>query len=133
MVEMHISYDGELRCSATHGPSGAVLRTDAPVDNHGKGECFSPTDLLATAALSCMLTIMGIHAQRDGIDLQGTTGSVSKHMSSDTPRRVARLDISITFGPAVPAASKAALEAAAIGCPVMRSIHPDITVAHEFV
>ncbi|NIP97177.1 MAG: OsmC family protein, partial [Akkermansiaceae bacterium] len=92
MVEIEINYEGQLRCGAEHGPSKDTLKTDAPVDNHGRGEAFSPTDLVATALGSCMLTIMGIVAQRDGIPLEGSRARVVKHMSTDTPRRIAKLE-----------------------------------------
>ena len=131
MVAMDVRYDGSLRCTAIHGPSGCELITDAPVDNHGKGESFSPTDLVATAAASCMLTIMGIVAQRDDIDLIGTSASVLKQMTTQPPRRIAQLDVTITFGPQVPATAYAALERAALGCPVLRSLHSDIVVNHS--
>src|SRR5438093_2949357 len=91
MVKISIEYKGELHCSAKHGPSGAQLETDAPRDNEGKGESFSPTDLVATALGTCMATIMGIYARRHDIDLRGMKIEVSKEMSADTPRRIARL------------------------------------------
>src|SRR5829696_2497578 len=90
-VQIDIVYQGELRCTTTHGPSQTQLFTDAPVDNHGKGESFSPTDLVATALGTCMLTIMGIYAERHDIDLRGTVASVDKEMTSTAPRRIARL------------------------------------------
>src|SRR5215210_6618245 len=82
MVQIDIAYQGELRCDARHRPSGASFVTDAPVDNMGKGESFSPTDLVATALGTCMLTIMGIYAERHAIDLRGTTVTVAKEMAS---------------------------------------------------
>ena len=95
MIEIAIDYEGKLRCSATHGPSGKVLSTDAPVDNNGLGEAFSPTDLVATALGTCMATVMGIVAERKEISLKGMKVSVGKHMSEDSPRRISRLDIDI--------------------------------------
>ena len=93
MVKVAIEYSGELHCVATHGPSGRKLETDAPVDNQGKGESFSPTDLVATALGTCMATIMGIYAQRHGIDLRGMKMEVTKEMTQAPPRRrIARLD-----------------------------------------
>src|SRR5215207_6547097 len=94
-VQIDIVYQGELRCTATHGPSQQQLFTDAPVDNHGRGESFSPTDLVATALGACMLTIMGIFSQRHAIDLKGTTVSVQKEMTQTPPRRIARLTTEI--------------------------------------
>src|SRR5688572_24093921 len=95
MVSIDIVYAGELRCRATHGPSSAELVTDAPVDNHGKGEAFSPTDLLATALGTCMVTVMGIAARKDAIVLDGTRVAVKKIMTSTPPRRAARLEVDV--------------------------------------
>src|SRR5438093_7379337 len=91
MVKSTIEYRGGLHCVAKHGPSGATLETDAPVDNQGRGESFSPTDLVATALGACMATIMGIYAQRKNINLEGMRIEVSKEMSQDAPLRIARL------------------------------------------
>src|SRR5438046_10336030 len=90
MVNISIRYDGDLHCSARHGPSNSKLATDAPTDNKGKGEAFSPTDLVATAVGSCMSTTMGIKAEELGVDLRGMTVSVKKEMPKDGPRRIAR-------------------------------------------
>src|ERR1041384_6865382 len=95
-VEINIVYEGQLRCAATHGPSQAKLITDAPVDNHGKGESFSPTDLVATALGVCMATVMGIYAQRHDIDLRGMKVTVGKEMVQAPVRRIARLTCEIT-------------------------------------
>ena len=95
MVEIKIDYQGDLHCRAVHGPSGAVLETDAPVDNNGRGESFSPTDLVATALGACMTTVVGIVAKRKEIDVQGMKVTVKKHMSTDTPRRIAKLELDI--------------------------------------
>ena len=97
MVTITSLYDGGLRCTATHGPSGVTLITDAPVDNHGKGESFSPTDLVATAVANCMMTVMGIAAERHGIDLKGTSVTIGKEMSSDLPRRIVGLRSMMTI------------------------------------
>ena len=91
MVTLTARYEGGLRCQAVHGPSGATLLTDAPVDNHGRGESFSPTDLVATAVGTCMMTIMGIVADRHGIDLTGMTAETTKQMSTSPPRRIVAL------------------------------------------
>src|SRR5438128_8765901 len=88
MVKVNVSYTGDLRCDAMHGPSNAKIATDAPTDNKGKGEAFSPTDLVATALATCMSTTMGIKAQELGVDLRGMTISVQKEMSKDAPRRI---------------------------------------------
>ena len=91
MVKVNVSYTGDLHCDATHGPSQSKISTDAPMDNKGKGEAFSPTDLVATALGTCMTTTMGIKAQELGIDLRGMTVSVQKEMSKDPPRRIVGL------------------------------------------
>src|SRR5271155_5036987 len=91
MVKATIEYEGGLHCTATHGPSRRQLDTDAPVDNQGKGESFSPTDLVAVALGTCMATVMGIYAQRHGIALKGMKVEVTKEMSATGPRRIARL------------------------------------------
>ena len=126
MVHMEIAYLGGLRCEATHGPSGAVVHTDAPVDNHGKGEAFSPTDLAAMSLGVCMATVMGIAAERHAVDLKGMTVSVDKTMSSDTPRRIARIDVHFRIPLPADHAQRALLEATARACPVHHSLHPDI-------
>jgi len=126
MIEIHIAYQGQLRCHATHLPSQCSLHTDAPVDNHGRGESFSPTDLVATALATCLATILGIVADRKGVDLSGTTLSVQKHMSDSPPRRIARLPVEITIPLPPSHPDRPALEAAALACPVNQSLHPDI-------
>src|SRR5688500_19235092 len=95
MVEIQVAYQGELRCQAKHGPSGTTIITDPPVDNMGKGESFSPTDLVATALGACMLTLMGISAQRHNLDISGTKATVTKEMVTDPFRRIGRLGVTI--------------------------------------
>lgn len=131
-VKVDIVYEGGLHCSAKHQPSSAVLATDAPVDNQGKGESFSPTDLMAAALGSCMLTIMGIYAERHGIELKGASASVTKEMAATPFRRISRLasDVYIPLSPAHP--DRAALEEAALTCPVHRSLHPEIQAPVRF-
>ena len=97
LVKISVSYEGQLRCSAIHGPSGATLSTDAPIDNEGKGESFSPTDLVATALAACMATIMGISAKRHSVKLEGMTIETTKEMSTDTPRKIVALKSTITI------------------------------------
>jgi uncharacterized OsmC-like protein len=128
MVEVTIDYKGELHCEALHGPSQAILETDAPVDNEGRGEAFSPTDLVATALGSCMATIMGITARRKEVDLQGLRIRVTKEMSPDLPRRISKLGVSITMPIAQDHPAAKVLQAAAMGCPVNHSLHPAIKV-----
>jgi putative redox protein len=131
MVQIQIHYEGELRCAATHGPSGTGLHTDAPVDNQGRGESFSPTDLLATALGACMATIMGIRARDLGVDLEGARIEVTKHMVADPLRRVGRLAVRMDL-PDAPTEARATLERAAHECPVARSVHPALEVEVDF-
>jgi putative redox protein len=135
MVEIQLAYSGELRCSAVHGPSGKTLITDAPVDNHGKGESFSPTDLVATALGSCMMTVMGIVAERKQLNLSGMKVRVEKHMSADSPRRIVKLPVVIVMPLPSDHPERALLEAAALGCPVHHSLHAGIEkpVSFEWV
>jgi uncharacterized OsmC-like protein len=128
MIEIRIDYEGQLHCAALHVPSSASLSTDAPVDNNGKGESFSPTDLLATALGTCMATVMGIAAQRKEISLDGMTLRVRKHMSEDPPRRVAKLEVEIRMPIPEGHPERKLLQSTVLGCPVHHSIHPDIEV-----
>jgi len=132
MVQIDILYQGDLRCQARHAPSGSTLETDAPVDNEGKGERFSRTDLVGTALGACMATIMGIMARRKGIELAGMTVRVEKTMSQDAPRRIARLEchIHLPLPPNHP--DRVVLERGALSCPVRESIHPDIDTPVTF-
>jgi uncharacterized OsmC-like protein len=122
-----IIYKGNLRTQATHLQSGTEIETDAPVDNHGKGERFSPTDLVATSLGNCMLTIMGIKARDMNVDLSGTTVSVTKVMVSE-PRRIGEIKVEFSFaeGFSPDEKQKTILERAAMTCPVIESLHPDI-------
>lgn len=131
-VEIQGKYEGDLKVRVEHGPSRSVFATEAPVDNGGTGGSFSPTDLVATALGSCMMTIMGIVAKRDGIPLGGATFRVEKHMSAEAPRRIARLPIVFRMPGGLTGDQRQKLEAAAMACPVKRSIHPEIDVAVEF-
>lgn len=126
MVEVSVRYEGGLRCSARHGPSSVMFKTDAPVDNHGRGESFSPTDLLATALGTCMLTVIGITAQRKGLSVEGAEVRVRKFMSQDTPRRVVRLESEIDLPLPSHHPDCGLLQAAVFGCPVHHSLHPEI-------
>ena len=132
MVQIQIRYEGDLRCHATHGPSGTALSTDAPVDNQGKGESFSPTDLVATALGTCMLTIMGIVARRHGWDLSEATVEVEKGMVATPIRRIGSLKVVIRVPAELDEAAQKALELAAHTCPVHRSLHPDVQIPVEF-
>jgi uncharacterized OsmC-like protein len=128
MVEIKLSYEGDLHCSAIHTPSGSTLVTDAPVDNNGRGQAFSPTDLVATALASCMATVIGIVAKRKEIAVEGMTVVVRKHMTTDLPRRISRLELDLDIPLPASHPDRKILESAARGCPVHHSIHPDIEV-----
>lgn len=132
MVKIDLEYTGDLHCEAVHGPSGARVQTDAPVDNGGKGSSFSPTDLVATALGGCMATIMGLYAARHDIDLKGMKISVTKEMSV-APRRIARLIIRIEVPVSANSPHTGALVRAAEGCPVHKSLHPEIEKPIEFI
>jgi uncharacterized OsmC-like protein len=133
LVKISVRYEGQLHCSAVHGPSGAKLETDAPLDNEGKGESFSPTDLVATALAACMATIMGIAAKRHSIHLEGMEISTTKEMSTDSPRRIVALKSKITVPLSGDHPQRKLLEAAALGCPVHHSLDPRIEKPVEFV
>lgn len=133
MVEINVSYEGDLHCVATHGPSGVEIPTDAPVDNQGRGESFSPTDLVATALATCMVTIMGIVGRRKELAIEGTKVRVNKKMSAEMPRRIARLEVRIEVPLPVDHPEKDALINAAKTCPVHHSLHPGIEVPVEWV
>ena len=132
MVEIEIRYDGELHTTAHHGPSGSELETDAPKDNEGRGERFSPTDLVAAALGSCMATVMGIVARRHAWPLEGTRVRVEKHMATEPVRRIGRLVVELSMPKGLPEKSRAVLERAAHTCPVHRSLHPDVVVETRF-
>ncbi len=121
-----VNYSGDLRCQATHLRSGASFITDAPLDNHGKGEAFSPTDLLCVSLATCMLTTMAIHAPAKGITMPKANARVVKHMAAD-PRRVAHVEVHIRMeGGTLDDRQRAILENIAHTCPVARSLHPDV-------
>ena len=122
MVDIEISYEGELRCRAVHEPSAFELVTDAPVDNCGRGQSFSPTDLVATALGTCVLTMMGIVAHRHDWDITGVRGAVRKHMVADPQRRIERLVVKVTGGAQLYADARKVLERAALTCPVNESL-----------
>jgi putative redox protein len=133
MSKMQIEYLGELRLKATHY-SGAGLITDAPTDNHGKGESFSPTDLLCTSLGTCMITIMGIRAAKLGVNYEGIRAEVLKYMSTDQPRRVVKIRLKIQMPDNLKdAPERAEIEQAGLECPVALSLHPSIEQDVEFV
>lgn len=132
MVEIKLSYKGDLRCQAVHGPSGQMITTDAPKDNHGKGESFSPTDLLATSLASCMMTIMAIYAQKHDFCLKGMTARIEKHMI-ENPRKIGKLVLDICIPKdALPNDQRSVIEKVAMTCPVHHSLHPDIQIDISF-
>jgi putative redox protein len=132
MVEIDVVYEGDLHCRAKHGPSGSEIFTDAPKDNQGGGEAFSPTDLVGTAMGTCMLTMMGVYARKKGIDLKGSRVHVTKEMISTPHRRIRRLGVTFDLPAHVDEARRAALRRAAETCPVHRSLHPDVEVDLTF-
>jgi putative redox protein len=132
MVAIKFVYQGDLHCRSVHGPSGAELSTDAPKDNQGRGESFSPTDLVAAALGTCMLTVMGIMARTLKIDIAGTTATVEKRMTAAPPRRIESLTVKIHVPHSLSADDRQKLERAAHTCPVHKSLHPDIQTPIEF-
>lgn len=125
MVKISATYEGELCCTAVHEPSQSKLSTDAPKDNEGLGRYFSPTDLVATALATCILTTIGIVARRRNIDLQAASAEVEKHMNAD-PRRIGRLPVQLSLTGTFDDDEKTILERTAHTCPVHKSLHPDI-------
>jgi len=132
VVQIDILYQGDLRCQATHGPSRTQLVTDPPLDNHGKGESFSPTDLLATSLGTCMSTLMAIAAEKHGWNLVGMKVTVVKHMVADPERRVGKLAVTIRVPGEHDERARTTLERAALTCPVHRSLSPRVEIPVEF-
>jgi putative redox protein len=135
VVDIFLEYQGDLHCRAVHGPSSAVLVTDAPVDNQGRGESFSPTDLVATGLGTCMATVMGILARKHGYALEGMRVHVKKQMTSAKPRRIAQLAVEVTLPKSVTlsvADGRTALEQEAHQCPVRLSLLDAIEVPVHF-
>ena len=134
MVTINSTYLGDLRTESTHGPSGTTIRTDAPVDNHGKGEFFSPTDLVATAVGTCMLTIMGIVADRHDWRIEGATAEVRKIMAAAPERRIQRIEITLRIpGEGLADPARNALRKAAESCPVHATLGSNVEMPIEFV
>jgi putative redox protein len=132
MVTILGKYETGLRCHVTHEQSGSTFFTDAPLDNHGQGRSFSPTDLVATALGACMMTVLGIRGEREGVNLSGSHFRVTKEMTSQLPRKIARLGVDLHLPAGVPADQRERLEAAARGCPVHHSLHPDVACEIRF-
>lgn len=120
-----ITYNGELRTTCEHIQSGNTYMTDAPVDNNGLGQAFSPTDTVATGLGSCMITVMGLKAQSLGVDLTDATVEITKHMAPD-PRRIAKIEAKLNLPADVSEKHRKILENTANTCPVHYSLHPDI-------
>lgn len=131
MVKMSGHYQGEKHCEVIHGPSNSSIATDAPKDNNGKGEAFSPTDLLGAATGTCMLTVMAINAEKEGIELKGSRVTVEKEMAQN-PRRVSKLTIGLHLPQSVPREHRQKLETLALNCPVKLSLHPDLDLPVHF-
>ena len=132
MVKISASYLGGLRCRLTHEPSGTTLETDAPKDNEGKGESFSPTDLAASSLLSCVLTTMAIYAKRHGQEMGAMSGDVLKEMSADAPRRIAQLTVTVHMPKGLPVAERAVYERVGSSCPVHKSLGPETKVVTTY-
>lgn len=127
-----VTYLGDLRTSSIHLQSGSEIISDAPIDNNGKGEAFSPTDTVANGLASCMMTVMGIKARDLNVDLTGSTASVTKYMQAE-PRRISKIEVAFEMAIAVDEKTKAILERTANTCPVHLSLHPEIEKVITFV
>lgn len=132
MKTSKVRYHGQLRTTMIHVQSNKEVITDAPVDNHGKGEAFSPTDLVASALASCMITIMGIKADEMSIDLTGTHAEVVKHMSAQ-PRRISEIEVDVFMNQAYDSKTRRILEKSALTCPVGMSLHPETKQSIRFI
>jgi uncharacterized OsmC-like protein len=133
MVTISGEYQGDLHCSAVHGPSGTPLFTDAPKDNQGRGEAFSPTDLVATGFATCIATTMAIAARKHGVEIGGIRFEVTKEMSADAPRRISRLTARLRMPPAARGVPQGILEKTANTCPVHQSLAPSIEKVIELI
>lgn len=127
-----VVYLGDLRTECTHLRSGSTYITDAPVDNHGKGEAFSPTDTVATGLANCMITVMGIKARDLGVDLTGSTAEVTKHMAA-SPRRISKIELNMYLPAAVGEKHRKILENTGRTCPVALSLHPELEQVVQFI
>ncbi len=127
-----VSYLGNLRTESVHISSNEKIVTDAPTDNNGKGEAFSPTDLVASSLSSCILTVIGIVSKQIKYDLTNTTSSVKKIMG-DNPRRIVEIEVKIEFSQSTDSKKRAIIEKTALNCPVAKSLHPDIKQTISFI
>lgn len=131
MVKITATYEGEKHCELVHGPSNSRIGTDAPKDNNGKGELFSPTDLVAAATASCMLTVMAIAADKDGVELKGSKATVEKEMTTN-PRRISKLTVHLYLPASIESEYRKKLETIADTCPVKMSLNKEMQVPVEF-
>ncbi|MNJ93395.1 OsmC-like protein [compost metagenome] len=131
MVKMSAVYRGEKHCEITHEPSASKIGTDAPKDNNGRGQLFSPTDLVGAALGSCMLTVMAIAAEKDGVSIKGSRVNVEKEMSAN-PRKIAKLNVVLHMPQNIPHEYRRTLEAVGLNCPVKLSLHPDVQLPIVF-
>ena len=133
LMTASVIYKGDLRCECTHVQSGTIIETDAPTDNRGKGERFSPTDTLCVALATCIITTIGIRANDMQLDLSDTRLAVTKHMLSN-PRRIGKIEVSVQFPEKLNLAEndKELLQKIGDNCPVMKSLHPDIEVIVDY-
>ena len=127
-----VTYLGNLRTESVHIPSNEKIVTDAPIDNNGKGEAFSPTDLVASSLSSCILTVIGIVSKKINYDLTNTTSAVKKIMG-DKPRRIVEIEVKIKFSQSTDSKTKSIIEKTALNCPVAKSLHPEIKQNISFV
>lgn len=132
MVHIQAEYEGGLRCKATHGPSGTTLLTDAPLDNAGQGRAFSPTDLVATALGTCIMTTMAIWAERSGVQLKGARFAITKEMTTTAPRKIAKLTVKFDMPAGVSAEHRVRCEATAKACPVHHALHGNVELDVTF-
>jgi putative redox protein len=132
MVKIEIEHAGGLHSEALHTQSGTKIQTDAPLDNGGKGDSFSPTDLLATALGTCMTTTMNLYARKNGFNIDGVRAVVSKHMVSEPSRRVGKLDVVVEMPLPANHPQRMALEKVALNCPVAKSLSPEIQIPVSF-
>jgi putative redox protein len=131
-VRMTVTYQGDLHAEALHEPSRSRIETDAPKDNEGRGERFSPTDLVGAALGSCMLTVMGIVARRHAWDMRGARAEVEKEMVASPTRRIGRFGLRIAMPAGIPESARPVLERTALTCPVHESLHPDVKIDLQF-
>lgn len=131
-VKIRCEYQGDLNIQCEHGPSHSIIKTTAPVDNGGKGDLFSPTDLFSTSLGSCILTVMGIVAERHQIDLKGSYTDITKIMQAN-PRRVGELQLIIHLPSTLTEKDRKLMETTAAGCPVKQSLHPDIILNLTYI